>query len=400
MKIAGRTITIRATRVNKRRVWVIDRSELGKRKRSFHESKAAAEAAASEIRAQKHAMGEAWLNLNAQDRNRLMAVWNKAVERGIDLEAFVNTAEPVPETNPITLGVAIEKLLEHARQGSRSERYVYQLGITLGLFAKGRQSANLSAIRAEDISSWLAGRSQWTRATYRQRLSALFRFAVQHAWIDRNPVERVASVRIVTGTPKILSVAQHQAVLRSLMSRKRGLAWYVLSTMCGLRPDEAAKTEWKHVVLDTESPCIRVEAQTSKKRMRRVVYPLPTAIAWLRHAQHQKSELPLKEQPLRRARNAMKKVLGFSKWTQDLTRHTAASYWLAKIQDAAAVAESLGHTVEVLKTHYRAVVTREEAARFWAITPESVQGNANVIIPDFTSDDCSAVSSTQCPPVS
>ena len=53
----------------------------------------------------------------------------------------------------------------------------------------------------------------------------------------------------------------------------------------------------------------------------------------------------------------------------DITRHSCASYWLAQVEDAAAVAEQLGHNVNTLKRHYRALVTREDAARFWAILP-------------------------------
>jgi integrase len=388
MKIAGRKITVRAARANGRRVWVVDRQELGKRKRSFHESKAAAEAAAAEIRAQKHAMGEAWLTLSVQDRNRLMVVWNKAVERGIDLEALVDGAEAVPTTK-ITLGVAIEKLLDHGRQGARSKRYLYQLGNALGRFAEGRESVKLTSIEPADVASWLSGHSQWTRATYRQRLSALFRFAVHQGWLDRNPVVRVASVRIVTKTPTILSAPQHVAALRSLLRRPRGLAWYVLSCLCGLRPEEAARTEWKNILLDADTPLIRVEAQTSKIRQRRIVYPHPTAVAWLRFAREtKKGELPLGSEPRRAVIIALRKAVGFAKWPQDVTRHTAASYWLAERQDASALAESLGHSVDVLKRHYRAVVTREEASRFWSITPELVLGGDNVITPDFASSDC------------
>jgi integrase len=155
-----------------------------------------------------------------------------------------------------------------------------------------------------------------------------------------------------------------------------------LTTLAGLRPEEAANTTWDNILLDGDAPLVRVEAQTSKIRQRRIVYLHPTATAWLRHAKKKRAELPLVYQPRRRAQMAIRKVLGFEKWPQDITRHTAASYWLANTQDAASLAESLGHSVDVLKRHYRAIVTKEEAQRFWSITPETLSASATVHV-DF-----------------
>jgi hypothetical protein len=49
---------------------------------------------------------------------------------------------------------------------------------------------------------------------------------------------------------------------------------------------------------------------------------------------------------------ALRETLGFTRWPKDVTRHTAASYWLAEVQNAPAVAEvksrlvpRLGHNV-------------------------------------------------------
>lgn len=55
-----------------------------------------------------------------------------------------------------------------------------------------------------------------------------------------------------------------------------------------------------------------------------------------------------------------------------MTRHTAASYWLALDGNPVAVAEQLGHSVTELKTHYRALVTRAVAERFWSLIPKHI----------------------------
>jgi hypothetical protein len=60
----------------------------------------------------------------------------------------------------------------------------------------------------------------------------------------------------------------------------------------------------------------------------------------------------------------------WEKWPKDLTRHTAASYWLAVDGNAVNVADQLGHSVAQLKTHDKALVTRADAERFWRLIPK------------------------------
>jgi hypothetical protein len=53
-------------------------------------------------------------------------------------------------------------------------------------------------------------------------------------------------------------------------------------------------------------------------------------------------------------------------WHQDILRKTAASFLMAKYQDAQKVSEWLGNSPNILKKHYRNLKTPEEAALFWA----------------------------------
>jgi integrase len=96
-----------------------------------------------------------------------------------------------------------------------------------------------------------------------------------------------------------------------------------------------------------------------------VVYPLPIALAWLKRAKRLKSELPLSPKRQLADRKELRVILGWKKWKQDVTRHSAASYWLASEGSAAHVAEMLGHSERTLKSHYKALVTKAEAERFW-----------------------------------
>jgi hypothetical protein len=54
-------------------------------------------------------------------------------------------------------------------------------------------------------------------------------------------------------------------------------------------------------------------------------------------------------------------------------RHSFISYSLAKEGvDPVELAKWCGNSVAVINQHYREVVTKEQAAEYWKITPESL----------------------------
>jgi hypothetical protein len=56
-------------------------------------------------------------------------------------------------------------------------------------------------------------------------------------------------------------------------------------------------------------------------------------------------------------------------WPQNVTRHSFVSYHLAEHENAAKTALEAGHSEAILFRHYRALVTPQAAAEFWAIRP-------------------------------
>lgn len=66
---------------------------------------------------------------------------------------------------------------------------------------------------------------------------------------------------------------------------------------------------------------------------------------------------------------SLRGLLGLAEWPKDATRHSAGTYWLAINGNPLHMAEQLGHSVSELTSSYRALVTRTDAERFWAIAP-------------------------------
>jgi hypothetical protein len=58
--------------------------------------------------------------------------------------------------------------------------------------------------------------------------------------------------------------------------------------------------------------------------------------------------------------------MGWKVWPKDILRHTCASHWLAIVPDAQRIALQLGNSPAILLRHYRSIVTKEDAERFWS----------------------------------
>ena len=350
---------------NGRRVGYVSWIEDGRRHRRFFKTSQLAEAWVAARQVEESDLGPLWASVPAGDRIELLNVWRECQRLGIPVGDLLRQASPPGPT--VTVQQAIDALVAAKSGAARSPRYTASVALLLRKFASGRESQGLAAVTLGDLEAFLDGIPLASRSTYRARLATLFRFGVRRGWLTANPVDRLESVRVVAKPPSILTPEQAALALRWLQARPTALGWFVLSCLAGLRPEEAERTAWASV--DLGAGLVRVEAQTSKVRQRRVVYPLPSALAWLAEAQRLGSPLPIPHTTRRRAVRALREALGWSTWPKDITRHTAASYWLAQVEDAAAVAEQLGHDVNTLKRHYRATVTREAAAAFWAILP-------------------------------
>ena len=81
------------------------------------------------------------------------------------------------------------------------------------------------------------------------------------------------------------------------------------------------------------------------------------------------ARLPVKKATRRRYLDHAERLLGFETWPQDCLRHTAASFMIAQHRDAGFVADCLGNSPGILLRHYRELVSAEDCAAFWSISP-------------------------------
>lgn len=351
------------------RKWIVSRGRGKLRKRIVFNTKADAEAEASRLRDEVSQAGQAWLELSPAERQTLIMVYADAQRKGLDLAALVANGKPTRSAGP-SLGAVIRELVDVKAKAGRRPDYVEALESTLNAFAQGRQEVRVGEVSLGDVEGYLDAKAPASRSTIRSRLSTMFLFAVRRGYALANPCARIEPQSYRKPPPAVFTPPELRKALQWLAKRRpRALPWFILSTLCGLRPEEAEKTSWAEI--NFREGWVKVEAQTSKIGERRVVYPLPVAMNILQRTKARRGELPLNRQARRRTIRCLRNHLGWDVWPKDVTRHSAASYWLASGESASTVAQALGHSERILARNYRALVTKEQAKEFWRVVQSS-----------------------------
>jgi len=334
-------VTVRPCKVRGKKMWRVRRRVAGKPERTFFKTKAEADAEADRLRAEQAAGGDFWTKLPAHERTALMSAYSESKNRGVDIHRALNHTPPANAPQP-NLQTVISELLGVKERAGRAKGYTKNLKIVLNQFAKGRESLAIDRVTFTDVEKFLDDYSLEYRPTLRSRLSTLFKFTIRRMYRTDNPCDRLEAVTVPHKPPAIFTLEQVQLCISQLREfRSHALPWFILTTLCGLRPEEAEKTTKADIHF--KEGWIRVEAQTTKVRQRRVVYPMPEAMEALKAAM-QVGKLPLNHEARRRTIRFLRAKLGWKAWPKDVTRHTAASYWLAHSGSAATVSEMLGNS--------------------------------------------------------
>ena len=254
----------------------------------------------------------------------------------------------------------------------------------------------VAAVTRGDLEKWMEGKTGQTWDTYRRTARALLQYATEEKLADYNVAAALRPVRADEKLPVPFTVAAVSDILRTAEKyAPEVVPVLAVQFFCGLRPTEALGLRWEHV--DFKSKTIRVLPETSKVRRTRIVSPISAAaLAWL--APYRKTRGPIgittpsqqsyfmhrkpcgpdyvqkgvpiaERQPDQRPKGLL--AAARVEWIQDGPRKTFASAHYALHGDAAKLASILGHTGghDVLFRHYRGLMKKGEARRFFAIRP-------------------------------
>jgi integrase len=247
----------------------------------------------------------------------------------------------------------------------------------------GRQ--RITEIDEHSIQNFLDSLPYTPRAklNVRTKFCQFLNYCRRRKWIRENPAEAIR-VRVSNGDVQILRPRDSEQLLVAAQQAETTTALSVIpylavSLFGGLRPGEAEQLRWEYIHFDTRE--IEVLAKTSKTKETRFVKMEDALIDWL--LPFRKRRGLIVGQNFQKRLKAVKSEAGYGvsgkkgkPWPKDVLRHTFGTYWLARHEDRARLAEQMGNTIEVIKKHYRRAVPKAETDKFWALRP---QGRGKIV---------------------
>jgi len=396
-------------KVNGKTRWVVDGRVDGKRKRLQFDTK---RNATSWLKAQqKDTTSSAWwLDLSNADRVDVMAAFNLARADGFSLLAAAQTqavrGRGATHLKNCTLGEAVGNAYIderpkpdslRSRHRGRPKNEAKPSGFLGAKLRKGVSRNTLFTLKSvthnfrdyigagvdvthispEMIEAWLdeggvKGDGGWGNSTkegYNRQIKNLFNWMIKRDHVNSNPAAKIEEIMLGEYEPHVLTVDEATRFLE--ITRKENpalLSPAALNLFCGIRPSEVGRLAQRDISFTDRE--VTLKGRQTKTRRKRHVDISDNCLEWLKlgeqlpinNLNHQWSGLMVKA----------KAELGYDKWPHDALRHSFCSYYLAKHENAAKTALQAGHTESILFKHYRKLVKKPEAQKFWNIFPEKL----------------------------
>ena len=257
---------------------------------------------------------------------------------------------------------------QEAQRGDIAQVTIVELSSRMRTVCATLGELKVSDLDEATITKFLRGlpTSARNRVNVRTKLSQFLNFCRREGkWIATNPAENV-TIRVGRHEVTILTVLETRRLLACAVSSSAPesiVPFLSLQLYGGLRPNEASGLSWDCVHFETNQ--LEVRAETSKTRETRFVHLEPVLVEILMQYRHPHG-LVASSLPTRTLR-AVKVAAGFKTWPIDVLRHCYGSYWLAVHHDRARLAELMGNSLSVIKTHYRRAIPEATAREYWTL---------------------------------
>jgi integrase len=350
--------------------FIVNYREAGKRKRTFFETKEAANSFVAFKNAEltrngiEHAEFPTALRVTAQNAVERLKPFGKTITDAVDhFVAHLKASE-----RSCTALQLVKELVAAKEKDGASQRHLSDLRSRLNIFANKFDGQPVATITSAEIDDWLRSLnvSPVTRNHYRRLLVLAFNFAVKRGYATDNPAEKTDKAKEKSGNIGILSVSEAARLLAS--AAPEVLPYIALGLFAGLRRAEIQRLDWSDI--DFASGLIEVKAEKSKTAQRRLVKIEPNLREWLLPVRKHRGRIASENSEFRKQLDDARAAAGLTKWPDNALRHSFASYHLAHFKNAAATAMECGHhDSRITYRHYRELVRPKEAERFWNIAP-------------------------------
>lgn len=365
MKLRMRTY--RSGRVS----WQVDYGRVGgRRKQVAFESEEDAKAALEAARKARRKHGQLGVTMTAPELADAMLASEKLAGHRVSL---VKAAEFYLEQGAIlkervTMTELVTRFGFAKWDEGKSLRYRQQLRVSLGSLARDLASRKSHEVTREDVEAWLRahGWAPKTRNNYLGDARALFAWAMREKLVRVNPCQGIAPARETPQEIGTLTLGECRRRLEAASARPGLMGYVVLGLFCGIRRAEIERLTWDAV--DVRAGTVIVAGALAKTRKRRVVDIPPAGKAWMRLCDRPAGKR-ITQRKFSETWRAFRLEHGFTGWPHNALRHTFASYHYAMHQNDALLQAQMGSSSAMLHRHYRALKTKREARKFWALRP-------------------------------
>jgi len=292
----------------------------------------------------------------------------------------------------------------------RSGRYRDQLRFNLRDFVDAHGDKKPASITPDEVQAAIKkpkGIAATTRHNLYSALRTFFSYCKEAEWLEKSPVRKSFAPKVTEFDPQILTIKDAEKLMRATPDHMR--VFMALALFCGIRIQELCRLKFSDIAWnDYDKGWIVLISPAIGKKNRARNVPVPAnAEAWIINRAVPKGGMgnvfygphtpnppyimperceyvmPGKEGGVSYRIREIAKTAGV-KLSQNVMRHSFASYYFELTRDAEQTRYRLGHnTPDVLFTHYRQLVARATTNPFgyfhiWP-NPADLQNHLNEI---------------------
>jgi integrase len=343
----------------------------GKRERRFFERKKDAETFCLQQRIRLKNFGRNASNLTPGQQEQAAIAFERLGPYAVTLNTVV--AEFIERRKAREASVTFKQQFDAftVSRKNRSAAYLRGLKYTLPRFA-ALHDRLVADIHPGDIEAELDAMTPAVRNAFLRNLRAVFNFGVKRGWIERNPVSKLDFEIIKRPEVVTLTPMEAEKLLRAAAVSNDVLPYHALALFAGVRPLELQRLQWRHI--DLNEGHIEITSDVSKTGRRRIINIEPNLKAWLNHYIETGGTTLGNVTPVVNLRTILREIrttAGIAEWTQDVMRHSYASYWLAQHGDINQLTLHMGHeNPDMLWKHYHKASKKKDAELYWSIMPD------------------------------
>ena len=316
--------------------------------------------------------GKVFACLTETEQSVLVAAYQRSVDGNYNLlDAVTHYEKHLTDlvSDQRMLDEAFEIYISDCIKRGLKNRSVDSNQNTIRPFVALHPQLTVDAVTEKHLSEFIASKPEWSARSVNNfvvRIGSFFRWCVDRGWANSVPVKKSHKRKVDYVSPDVWQVDEVEQILKTAyIEDKATAALLAVQIFAGLRPAEAQERDRSGMDrVDFDAGELWVLGKVARKK--RIVKISPNLRAWLEACGGWRQE------NVRRNLDNVREKSGV-RWSHDITRHSFASYHLAFHEDAAKTAFEMGHSgnSQVLWQHYRNVVRRADAEKFWNILPPS-----------------------------